>query len=95
MSLVYAFVMLLAVAAIIGFYRLLAGPTRADRVIALDLLFAIAIVLSICAAIASNSTAFLDIAIGLSLVGFVATIAWARLIDRQVTDRQARQEEDR
>lgn len=90
MSLVYAFVMLLAVAAIIGFYRLLAGPTRADRVIALDLLFAIAIVLSICAAIASNSTAFLDIAIGLSLVGFVATIAWARLIDRQV-----KQEEDR
>ena len=90
MSLVYVFVMLLAVAAIIGFYRLLAGPTRADRVIALDLLFAIAIVLSICAAIASNSTAFLDIAIGLSLVGFLATIAWARLIDRQV-----KQEEDR
>ena len=95
MSLVYAFVLLLVVAAMIGFYRLLAGPTRADRVIALDLLFAIAIVLSICAAIASNSTAFLDIAIGLSLVGFVATIAWARLIDRQVTDLQVRQEEDR
>jgi len=87
---VYAFVLLLVVAAIVGFYRLLAGPTRADRVIALDLLFAVAIVLSICAALASGSPAFLDVAVGLSLVGFVATIAWARLIDRQVT-----QEEDR
>jgi multicomponent Na+:H+ antiporter subunit F len=84
-SLVYVFVLLLVVAAMAGFYRLLAGPARADRVIALDLLFAVAVVLCICAALASGSTAFLDVAIGLSLVGFVATIAWARLIDRQVT----------
>jgi multicomponent Na+:H+ antiporter subunit F len=84
-SLVYVFVLLLVVAAMAGFYRLLAGPARADRVVALDLLFAIAVVLCICAALASGSPAFLDVAIGLSLVGFVATIAWARLIDRQVT----------
>jgi len=57
-------------------------------VIALDLLFAIAVVLCICAAIVSGSSAFLDVAIGLSLVGFVATIAWARLIDRLVSDRE-------
>jgi multicomponent Na+:H+ antiporter subunit F len=87
---VYAFVLLLVVAGIIGFYRLLSGPTRADRVIAFDLLFAVAIVMCICAALASNSTAFLDIAIGLSLVGFVATIAWARLIDRQLTEEEDR-----
>ena len=88
MSLVYVFVILVALAALVGFYRLLAGPTRADRVIALDLLFAIAVVLCICAAIVSGSSAFLDVAIGLSLVGFVATIAWARLIDRLVSDRE-------
>jgi multicomponent Na+:H+ antiporter subunit F len=85
MNPVYAFVLLLVLAAMVGFYRLLAGPTRSDRVIALDLLFAVAVVLSICAALASGSPAFLDVAIGLSLVGFVATIAWARLIDQQVT----------
>jgi len=89
-NLVYAFVLLLVLAAMAGFYRLLAGPTRADRVIALDLLFAIAVVLCICAALASGSPAFLDVAIGLSLVGFVATIAWARLIDRQVTPGEGR-----
>jgi multicomponent Na+:H+ antiporter subunit F len=80
------FVILVVLAALVGFYRLLAGPSRADRVIALDLLFAIAVVLCICAAIVSGSSAFLDVAIGLSLVGFVATIAWARLIDRLVSD---------
>ncbi len=82
---VYLLIWLLVIAVMAGFYRLLAGPTRADRVIALDLLFAVAVVLCICASLASGSTAFLDVAIGLSLVGFLATIAWARLIDRQVS----------
>jgi multicomponent Na+:H+ antiporter subunit F len=89
MNPVYVFVLLVVLVAMAGFYRLLTGPTRADRVIGLDLLFAVAVVLSICAALASGSPAFLDVAIGLSLVGFVATIAWARLIDRQ-----ARQQEE-
>ena len=88
MNPVYVFVILVALAALVGFYRLLAGPTRADRVIALDLLFAIAVVLCICAALVSGSSAFLDVAIGMSLVGFVATIAWARLVDRLVCDRE-------
>ena len=86
MNPVYVFVMVGVLAALAGFYRLLAGPTWADRVIALDLLFAIAVVLCICAAIVSGSPAFLDVAIGLALIGFVATIAWARLIDRLVSE---------
>lgn len=85
MSMVYLLLMLLIIAVMAGFYRLLAGPTRADRVIAFDLLFAVGVVLCICASLASGSTAFLDVAIGLSLVGFISTIAWARLIDRQVS----------
>lgn len=85
MSMVYILLMLLIIAVLAGFYRLLAGPTRADRVIAFDLLFAVGVVLCICASLASGSTAFLDVAIGLSLVGFISTIAWARLIDRQVS----------
>ena len=88
MSLVYLLLLFLVAAAMAGFYRLLAGPTKADRVIAFDLLFAVAVVLCICASLASGSTAFLDVAIGLSLVGFLATIAWARLIDRQMDSQE-------
>lgn len=82
MTVVALFVVPLVLAALVGLYRLLAGPTRADRVIALDLLFAIAVILCICAALMSGSEAFLDVAIGLALAGFIATIAWARLVDR-------------
>jgi len=82
------FVVLLALAALVGLYRLLSGPTRSDRVIALDLLFAIAVILCICAAMMSGSEAFLDVAIGLALAGFIATIAWSRLIDRLAVDRE-------
>ncbi len=85
MSPLLLLLLLLIVAAMVAFYRLLAGPSRSDRVIAFDLLFAVAVVFCICASLASDSTAFLDVAIGLSLVGFLATIAWARLIDRQVS----------
>jgi multisubunit Na+/H+ antiporter MnhF subunit len=47
MTLLVLFVILLAIAAIAGCYRLLTGPTAAHRMIALDLLFAIAVVLCI------------------------------------------------
>jgi len=74
------FVLVAGLAAGMGLYRLLVGPSRTDRVIGLDILFAVAIVLSLIAAWASGRTVYLDVAIGLALVGFVATLAWARLI---------------
>jgi len=84
MSLIWVFVILAGLAALPGFHRLLVGPTSADRVVGLDLLFAVAIVLSLLAALASGRTVYLDVAIGLAVVGFVATLAWARLIQDQV-----------
>ena len=83
MSGVYVLVVTALVSALLGFFRLLAGPTTADRVVALDLLFAVAIVMCIGAALVSRNAAFLDVAVGLSLVGFVGTIAWARLVERR------------
>jgi len=83
MTLVWLFVVLAGLASLPGFHRLLAGPTPTDRVVGLDLLFAVAIVLSMLAALASGRTVYLDVAIGLAVVGFVATLAWARLIQGQ------------
>jgi multicomponent Na+:H+ antiporter subunit F len=83
MALILLFVAIAGLASVPGLYRLLAGPTLADRVIGLDLLFAIAIILSLAAALLSQRTVYLDVAIGLAVVGFVATLAWARLIQTQ------------
>lgn len=84
----YLYVALAGGAALSASYRLLIGPTAADRVIALDLLFAVGVVFCLCAALVSGSVAFLDVAIGLSLVGFVGTIAWARLIELRTLEEE-------
>lgn len=80
MSLIMLFVVMAGASALMGAFRLLAGPTQTDRVVGLDVLFAAAIVMSLCAAWASGRTVFVDVAIGLALVGFIATLAWARMI---------------
>ena len=61
-----------ALAAVLAGVRLLAGPTHADRVVALDIFLAAAIALAVAASLGTGRTVFLDVAIGLALVGFVA-----------------------
>ena len=80
MSLPMLFVLIAGASALMGFYRLLAGPTATDRVVGLDILFAVAIILSLTASWVSGRAVYLDVAIGLALVGGVATLSWARLI---------------
>jgi len=62
--------------------RMVKGPQHADRIVALDIFLAAAIALCIGASLATGRTVFLDVAIGLALVGFVATVGWARLVDK-------------
>lgn len=62
--------------------RIVQGPTHADRIVALDILMASAIALCIAASLYTDRTVYLDVAIGLALVGFVATVGWARLLDK-------------
>jgi len=80
------FLVAAGLAAAAGFYRLVVGPTRTDRVIGLDLLFAVGIIFCLIAAWISESTVYLDVAIGLALTGVVATLSWARLIQASVDD---------
>jgi multicomponent Na+:H+ antiporter subunit F len=69
-------------AALLATVRILTGPAHADRIVALDIFLAAAIALAVAASLATGRTVFLDVAIGLALVAFVATIGWARLLDR-------------
>lgn len=90
---VAALVLLALAAAALATVRILQGPLHADRVVALDIFLAAAVVLCIAASLHTGRTVFLDVGIGLALVGFVATIGWARLIDQSPRDR--REEETR
>jgi multicomponent Na+:H+ antiporter subunit F len=68
------------IAAGLASFRIIVGPTHADRVVALDIFLAAAIALAVAASLGTGRTVFLDVAIGLALVGFVATVGWARLV---------------
>ena len=77
-SLVALFI--LCVAFLLTVYRVVVGPTLPDRVVALDMLVGIAI--GFIAVIASRTgfNLYIDIAVALCLVGFLATVAFARFI---------------
>lgn len=72
------------VALALALVRLVIGPTQADRIVALDVIFSSTIASTAAAAIVTGRELFLDIGVGLSMVGFVATIVWSRLIDASV-----------
>lgn len=63
-------------------YRLVRGPSFADRVVALDFLMLIGIGFITVKAVVSEEYSYIDVAIAMALVGFLATVAFARYIYR-------------
>lgn len=73
-------------AAVLAVVRIVRGPTQADRVIGFDILLAVALAMCVAASLLTGRTVFLDVGIGLAVVGFVATVGWARLIQRSASE---------
>jgi multicomponent Na+:H+ antiporter subunit F len=74
----YALIVSLAVV----FVRLIRGPTLPDRIVALDMIGFLLIGLAALHALRSEQPAFLDVALIVALVAFLATAAFARFIER-------------
>ncbi|WP_372893511.1 monovalent cation/H+ antiporter complex subunit F [Rhodosalinus sp.] len=77
-----------------AFVRLVKGPSLPNRVVALDMMNVL--IVSFCGlyAIRAGDSAFVDVAIVLALVGFLATVALARFVERRVNrDSHARDED--
>lgn len=73
---------LLLVAVLLAVLRLLRGPSGADRIVAFDLLSACGVAACVLAALHSGRVEYLDVALGVALVAFVGTLAWARAVER-------------
>ena len=74
---------------LLAFVRVYIGPDLADRVLGLDMMTVI--IVSFCGlyAISSDDPVFLDIAIVMALIGFLATVALARYAERKkIADEQ-------
>ena len=71
---------LLAAAIAMTLFRIVRGPTLADRIVALDLLAVLGIAAIGVFAFRVGTSFYVDVAVPLCAAGFVATIAFARYL---------------
>lgn len=67
---------------LLNLYRLLAGPSSGDRILALDTMVINAIAFIILFGMQQRSTAFFEAALLLAMVGFVGTVAYCKFLLR-------------
>jgi len=80
-ALSFAFVCL-SVAVLLNLFRLLRGPTSADRILALDTMVINTIALIILFCIHERSDTYFEAALLLAMVGFVGTVAYCKFVLR-------------
>ena len=77
-----ALMAVLAIPLALAAYRMIRGPGYADRVVALDMLTAVVVGFAALTSVATGRGAFLDIALGIALINFVSTCAFATFLER-------------
>ena len=63
-------------------WRLLRGPSTADRAIALDMLGLIGIAAAALVAVIAGHKGFIDVAFGIAIIAFLTAVALAGLLER-------------
>ena len=79
-------VLCLVLALLAATWRLLVGPTLADRVVALGMVSMLLVVFLVVFRMVSGVNAYMYAAISLALIAFLATVAFAHYIDRTQGD---------
>lgn len=73
---------ILTFALFFSFFRLARGPSRPDRVVALDLISMLAVGYTAVYAVFTEQPVLLDAAIVVTLVNFLATVGFARYVEK-------------
>ena len=73
---------MLGLALLLAFVRLVKGPTLPDRIVATDLIGVLVVGMIVVLAGSSGVRATLDAAIVIALIGFLGTIAYATYVER-------------
>lgn len=74
--------LMLALAMSCAVLRLLIGPRAQDRVLGLDTLYVNAMLLLLTFGIRTGSILYFEVALGIGMLGFVATVALAKFLMR-------------
>jgi multicomponent Na+:H+ antiporter subunit F len=80
---IYGFFICISISLLLILFRLMKAPSLADRVIAIEL-FSTSLISAICvAAIYVDEETYFDVAVVISLFGFLASVIFARFIQSQ------------
>ena len=85
---------MLCVAFFLSFVRMVIGPSLPDRALALDQLTLLTIGFIGAYAIATDNAVLIDVAIALGLIAFMATVAFARFMERSTLADSRREREE-
>ncbi|MGB2691010.1 MAG: monovalent cation/H+ antiporter complex subunit F [Thermodesulfobacteriota bacterium] len=75
---------LLTISMVISLIRIIIGPSLPDRIISLEIMTFMIIGIVGVYSIQTGNKAFLDVAVIISLISFVATIAFAYYLERRI-----------
>jgi multicomponent Na+:H+ antiporter subunit F len=78
-----ALIAVLALCLALAAYRMIKGPGYADRFVALDMLTGVVASLAALTALATGRGAFLDIGLGVTVINFASTCAFATFLERR------------
>ncbi|HQR55126.1 MAG TPA: K+/H+ antiporter subunit F [Burkholderiaceae bacterium] len=70
------------IALVLAGWRLLQGPTLADRILALDTLYVNSVALLVLIGIHFDTAVFFEVALIIAMMGFVSTVALAKYLLR-------------
>ena len=76
----------LSVALILAFYRVVMGPDITDRVVALDLLALIIAAFIVVFMVLVNEPIYMDVVVVIALIIFFGTVAFARYLEKGVSE---------
>ena len=82
---------MLTLAILIAFVRLVIGPDQADRIVALDLISLLIVADLAALAVFTGQETYLDVAIAYALIAFLGTVALARFRERLAKERGGRE----
>jgi multicomponent Na+:H+ antiporter subunit F len=72
----------LAAAFVMAVVRMVRGPSLPDRIVALDMLAYLAVGFIALTSLVSGQPIFLDVALALALIAFLAVVAFARYVEQ-------------
>jgi multicomponent K+:H+ antiporter subunit F len=73
---------LVSAALLLAFWRLLLGPTKPDRILALDTLYVDTVALLVLLGIHLGSNLYFEAALLIAMIGFVGTVALSKFLTR-------------